>query len=199
MTFGFLLILSGMLKKLVIATTSPSSWSIPSSPTRRRRPARDLIAAHYAYAMQVYCDFSAYSDIAIGTAPCSASSSARTSTARSAPPRAQFWQRWHISLSTWLRDYLYRALRGGKRDHGSRMYRNMFLTMLLGGLWHGADWTFVIWGAIHGVGCAPSASSRRSGTPSARRASPAEHARRRAVGDVPNRRGRYGSPPLSAG
>ena len=64
----------------------------------------------------------------------------------------QLWQRWHISLSTWLRDYLYRALRGDKRDSGARTYRNIFLTMLLGGMWHGANWTFVIWGAIHGIG-----------------------------------------------
>jgi D-alanyl-lipoteichoic acid acyltransferase DltB (MBOAT superfamily) len=64
---------------------------------------------------------------------------------------AAAWQRWHISLSNWLRDYLYRALRGNKRDVATRMYRNMFLTMLLGGLWHGANWTFVIWDAIHGA------------------------------------------------
>ncbi len=103
--------------------------------------------------MQVYCDFSAYSDIAIGTAALLGFRFRKNfDRPLGATSLAQLWQRWHISLSTWLRDYLYRALRGDKRDHGLRMYRNIFLTMLLGGLWHGANWTFVIWGAIHGVG-----------------------------------------------
>src|SRR2546430_12957752 len=62
-----------------------------------------------------------------------------------------FWRRWHISLSTWLRDYLYIPL-GGNRDGERRTYRNLMLTMLLGGLWHGANWTFVVWGGIHGAG-----------------------------------------------
>ena len=113
----------------------------------------DLVGAHYAYAVQVYCDFSAYSDIAIGTAALLGYRFRKNfDRPLGATSLAQLWQRWHISLSTWLRDYLYRTLRGDKRDAGPRMYRNILITMLLGGLWHGANWTFVIWGAIHGAG-----------------------------------------------
>ena len=71
-----------------------------------------------------------------------------------------FWRRWHISLSTWLRDYLYIPL-GGSRDGEGRTYRNLMLTMLLGGLWHGANWTFVVWGAIHGAGLSVERAYRR--------------------------------------
>jgi alginate O-acetyltransferase complex protein AlgI len=104
-----------------------------------------------AYSVQIYCDFSGYSDMAIGIAhlfgfklpwnfnyPYLATSI------------ADFWRRWHISLSTWLRDYLYKPL-GGNRFGTARTYRNLILVMLLGGLWHGASWTFVAWGLYHGV------------------------------------------------
>lgn len=107
--------------------------------------------ALYAFALQIYCDFSGYTDIARGAArffgieltpnfhlPYLATS-----------PR-DFWRRWHISLSEWLRDYLYIPL-GGSRGGSFQTYRNLFLTMLLGGLWHGANWTFVLWGAYHGA------------------------------------------------
>jgi D-alanyl-lipoteichoic acid acyltransferase DltB (MBOAT superfamily) len=112
----------------------------------------DLLGAHYAYAVQVYCDFSGYSDIAIGAAALLGYQFKKNfDRPLAATSLVMLWQRWHISLSTWLRDYLYRALRGPKRDKGWRMYKNVFLTMLLGGLWHGAAWTFVIWGALHGA------------------------------------------------
>ncbi len=153
--FGFLLILNGMFKKVVVAHYIASGLVDPVFADPAAATSTDLIAAHYAYAVQVYCDFSAYSDIAIGTAALLGYRFRKNfDRPLGATSLAQLWQRWHISLSTWLRDYLYRALRGDKRDHGARMYRNMFLTMLLGGLWHGANWTFVLWGAIHGVGLA---------------------------------------------
>ncbi len=110
----------------------------------------DLIVAVYAYAIEIYADFSAYTDIAIGVA---ALLGYRFPQNFNQPYRAlgigDFWRRWHMTLSNWLRDYLYIPL-GGNR-HGRLMtYRNLMLTMLLGGLWHGANWTFLIWGAMHG-------------------------------------------------
>jgi D-alanyl-lipoteichoic acid acyltransferase DltB (MBOAT superfamily) len=151
--YGFLLILNGMFKKVVVAHYLAVDLVDPVFADPTQATSLDLVAAHYAYAVQVYCDFSAYSDIAIGTAALLGFRFRKNfDRPFGATSLAQLWQRWHISLSTWLRDYLYRALRGEKRDAGWRMYRNIFLTMLLGGLWHGANWTFVIWGAIHGVG-----------------------------------------------
>jgi len=104
-----------------------------------------------AYGLQIYCDFSGYSDMAIGV---SRILGYHLPTNFRAPYLAtsvtEFWHRWHISLSTWLRDYLYIPL-GGNRKGQARTYVNLMLTMVLGGLWHGAAWTFVIWGALHGV------------------------------------------------
>ena len=102
--------------------------------------------------MQIYCDFSGYTDIAIG---CALLLGFRFPENFNAPYMARslqdFWRRWHMTLSSWLRDYLYIPLGG---NHGSRrmMYRNIMITMVLGGLWHGAAWTFVAWGALHGMG-----------------------------------------------
>jgi D-alanyl-lipoteichoic acid acyltransferase DltB (MBOAT superfamily) len=114
----------------------------------------DLLLAIYGYAVQIYCDFSAYSDIAIGVA---ALLGYRFQRNFDQPYRAQslrdFWRRWHMSLSSWLRDYLYRPL-GGNRKGRVRTYLNLLLTMLLGGLWHGAAVKFVVWGALHGSGLA---------------------------------------------
>ena len=151
MTYGLLLILVGVLKKTVVAHYIAVDLVDPAFADPSAVSSADLFAAHYAYAIQVYCDFSAYSDIAIGVAALLGFRFRKNfDRPFAATSLAQLWQRWHISLSTWLRDYLYRALRGAKRDTGWRMSRNVFLTMLLGGLWHGAAWTFVIWGAIHG-------------------------------------------------
>ncbi len=108
-----------------------------------------LVGIH-AYALQIYCDFSGYSDMAIGIAllmgfrfPKNFDAPYRSATI------TEFWRRWHISLSTWLRDYLYISL-GGNRHGRLRTYLNLMLTMLLGGLWHGAATRFVLWGALHG-------------------------------------------------
>ncbi len=151
---GIVLILIGLFKKVVIANYlanelvdgvffDPSAFSGP-----------DLLLGLYAYAVQIYCDFSGYSDIAIGVAGLlgyhfqpNFAQPYRSSSLR------EFWRRWHISLSSWLRDYLYKPL-GGSYQGTAKTYRNLAITMLLGGLWHGAAWTFIIWGAIHGTALA---------------------------------------------
>lgn len=110
-----------------------------------------ILVALYAFAFQIYCDFSAYSDIARGLGKCMGFDiMVNFKLPYFSTNPAEFWKRWHISLSTWLRDYLYIPL-GGNRKGRWIAYRNLALTMLLGGLWHGASWTFVIWGAYHGL------------------------------------------------
>jgi D-alanyl-lipoteichoic acid acyltransferase DltB (MBOAT superfamily) len=151
---GVLLIGWGTFKKAVIANwlavdlvdkvfVAPGAYS-----------GGDLLFCMYGYAVQIYCDFSGYSDIAIGVA---ALLGYRFQRNFDQPYRAgslrDFWRRWHISLSTWLRDYLYRPL-GGNRRGRLNTYRNLALTVLLGGLWHGAALKFVIWGGLHGGGLA---------------------------------------------
>jgi D-alanyl-lipoteichoic acid acyltransferase DltB (MBOAT superfamily) len=150
--YGFLLILAGMLKKTVVAHYLAADLVDPAFADPEAAGSLDLVAAHYAYAIQVYCDFSGYSDIAIGTAALLGFRFKKNfDRPFSATSMQQLWQRWHISLSTWLRDYLYRALRGRRREAGWSMHRNIFLTMVLGGLWHGANWTFLAWGAVLGA------------------------------------------------
>lgn len=150
--WAILLIIGGLFKKMVISDfisvnlidrvfENPISYS-----------GFEVLSAIYAYAMQIYCDFSGYTDIALGLAlllgfrlpqnfnhPYKASS------------LSDFWKRWHISLSTWLRDYLYIPL-GGNRKGNVRTLINLTITMLIGGLWHGAALKFVIWGLLHGLG-----------------------------------------------
>jgi alginate O-acetyltransferase complex protein AlgI len=151
---ALLLILIGLFKKVVIANYLATGLVDPvfAAPTGYGGP--DLLLGVYAYAVQIYCDFSAYSDIAIALA---ALLGFRFPANFNQPYRAErlreFWQRWHISLSTWLRDYLYKPL-GGNRHGRANTYRNLLLTMLLGGIWHGAAWKFVAWGALHGGGLA---------------------------------------------
>jgi D-alanyl-lipoteichoic acid acyltransferase DltB (MBOAT superfamily) len=112
----------------------------------------DVLLAAYAYAAQIYCDFSGYTDIAIGLAlllgfvfPQNFNSPYRATGFR------DFWRRWHMTLSRFLRDFLYIPL-GGSRGSRLMTYRNLMLTMVLGGLWHGAAWTFVLWGVFNGLG-----------------------------------------------
>ena len=110
-----------------------------------------LWLAVLGYAVQIYCDFSGYTDMALGLAQTFGFKLPNNFNApylASSP--ADFWRRWHISLSRWLRDYLYIPL-GGNRHGPTRTMVNLFVTMLLGGLWHGANWTFVVWGAYHGI------------------------------------------------
>lgn len=107
-----------------------------------------------AYAVQIYCDFSGYSDMAIGTAKCLGYDiPINFNLPYISRSITEFWRRWHISLSTWLREYLYIPL-GGNRKGKPRQYLNLWLVMLLGGLWHGASWNFVLWGALHGTALA---------------------------------------------
>jgi D-alanyl-lipoteichoic acid acyltransferase DltB (MBOAT superfamily) len=135
----------------------------------------DILIGIYAYAIQIYCDFSAYSDIAIG---CAILMGFHFPINFNAPyfgvTLQDFWRRWHISLSTWLRDYLYIPL-GGSRAGASRTWCNLLLTFVLGGLWHGAAWTFVLWGAFHGGYLALERVVRRACGLSEK---PAEHPRR---------------------
>jgi alginate O-acetyltransferase complex protein AlgI len=121
-----------------------------------------------AYAFQIYFDFSGYSDMAIGLGLMLGFVFAKNF---DSPYRAvsitDFWRRWHISLSTWLRDYLYLPL-GGNRKGTRRTYVNLFIVMLLGGLWHGAAWNFVVWGGLHGVLLAAERAARNSPRPGSR-------------------------------
>jgi alginate O-acetyltransferase complex protein AlgI len=148
------LIAAGLFKKAIISDYISLNYvdRIFDMPTRYS--GIENLLGVYGYAMQIYCDFSGYSDIAIGIAlllgyrlpPNFLSPYQSTSI-------TEFWRRWHISLSSWLRDYLYIPL-GGNRKGVFRQYLNLFLTMLLGGLWHGASLTFVLWGALHGAALA---------------------------------------------
>jgi alginate O-acetyltransferase complex protein AlgI len=113
-----------------------------------------VASAIVAYSLQIYCDFSGYSDIAIGVSRIIGFDLPENfNMPYLSVSITEFWRRWHITLSSWLRDYLYIPL-GGNRKGRVRTYINLFLTMLLGGLWHGAGWTFVCWGILHGVGLA---------------------------------------------
>ncbi len=148
---GLVLIAWGLAKKTIFASELSTRIVDPVFFDPASYGAVDLAVAAYAYAVQIYCDFSAYSDIAIGIA---ALLGYRFPRNFDQPYRAtslqDFWRRWHMSLSQWLRDYLYIPL-GGGRGGLWRSCRNLLITMLLGGLWHGAAWTFVAWGALHGV------------------------------------------------
>jgi len=151
---ALLLILGGMAKKVIVANYLATGLVDPVFAAPDNYGGPDLLLATYGYAVQIYCDFSAYTDIAIALA---ALCGFRFPRNFNQPYRAQrlreFWQRWHISLSTWLRDYLYKPL-GGNRHGRLATYRNLMITMLLGGIWHGAAWKFVMWGALHGGGLA---------------------------------------------
>ncbi len=149
-SFGLFYILSGCFKKVVISDFLYTNLVevVFDDPTRYNG-VYSLFAV-YAYAMVIYCDFSGYSDMAIGIARWMG---LKVNVNFSAPYQSgsitEFWRRWHISLSSWLRDYLYIPL-GGNRKGLVRTYAHLIITMLIGGFWHGANWTFIIWGALHG-------------------------------------------------
>jgi alginate O-acetyltransferase complex protein AlgI len=151
---GFFLIAVGLAKKAIIADVLAVNLVDRIFETPARYTSAEILAGVYGYALQIYCDFSAYSDIAMGSALLFGLTLTQNF---NVPYRAaslqDFWRRWHMTLSTWLRDYLYIPL-GGSRGSTGLTYRNLLLTMLLGGLWHGAAWTFVVWGALHGAGLA---------------------------------------------
>lgn len=139
----------GFFKKVVIADRlAPMVGQVYNSPADHNG-IQALIATIF-FAFQIYCDFSGYSDIAIGAAQVMGFKLMKNfNRPYYAKSIAEFWKRWHISLSTWFRDYLYISL-GGNRVSIPRWYFNLFITFLISGLWHGANWTFVIWGALHG-------------------------------------------------
>jgi alginate O-acetyltransferase complex protein AlgI len=149
---GLAFLLIGLAKKVLVA----DSWApfandvFDSSPTHLLLPSGAWVAV-LAYTLQIYFDFSGYSDMAVGL---SLLIGVRLPYNFNTPYRAtsiiDFWRRWHMTLSRFLRDYLYFSL-GGNRRGTVRRYVNLLVTMLLGGLWHGASWTFVVWGALHGL------------------------------------------------
>lgn len=147
---GFRQFAFGLFKKVFIADQL-AGFIDPAFANSAALSGLTLWIAVLAYAIQIYCDFSGYSDMAIGIARAMGYDFSRNFDHPYISTSVQdFWRRWHISLSTWLRDYLYIPL-GGNRSGKVRTYINLMLTMLLGGLWHGASWTFLVWGAIHGA------------------------------------------------
>jgi len=152
--YALFLILNGLIKKMLISDYISINFVDRVFDNPMAYTGIENLMSIYGYAIQIYCDFSGYTDIAIGVAlllgfrlPINFNSPYKASNI------TDFWRRWHISLSTWLRDYLYITL-GGNRKGKIRTYINLLITMVLGGLWHGANVRFVIWGAIHGVALA---------------------------------------------
>lgn len=148
------LILTGLFKKAVVSDYISLNFVDRIFDEPLLYSGFECLAGIYGYALQIYCDFSGYSDMAIGLAlmmgfrfPKNFDAPYKSATI------TEFWRRWHISLSSWLRDYLYISL-GGNRKGRLRTYANLLLTMLLGGLWHGAAVRFILWGALHGVALA---------------------------------------------
>lgn len=147
---GIQIIVLGLIKKLVIADRlGVCVDAVFGNPDIFGAPA--LLCAVLSYAIQIYCDFSGYTDIAIGV---SYLLGIRLDNNFNLPycakNPAEFWRRWHISLSSWFKDYVYISL-GGSRKGKISTYRNIMITMLVSGLWHGANWTFILWGALHGT------------------------------------------------
>jgi alginate O-acetyltransferase complex protein AlgI len=148
---GVVLIALGLIKKVALADYLARTVVDPVFGVPEHYSAPDVALAAYAYAAQIYCDFSGYTDIAIGVAllmgfvfPQNFNSPYRATSFR------DFWRRWHMTLSRFLRDFLYIPL-GGNRGGRLKTFRNLIITMVLGGLWHGAAWGFVLWGALHGA------------------------------------------------
>jgi D-alanyl-lipoteichoic acid acyltransferase DltB (MBOAT superfamily) len=147
---AFWLIAVGLFKKVVVSSYLASAAVDPVFRIPAQHQAVDTLFGIYGYAIQIYCDFSGYTDMAIGLALLLGFRFPQNFDAPYTSSSLQeFWRRWHMTLSRWLRDYLYIPL-GGNQRGPRRAYVNLFLTMLIGGLWHGAAWTFVAWGALHG-------------------------------------------------
>jgi D-alanyl-lipoteichoic acid acyltransferase DltB (MBOAT superfamily) len=150
---GCRLVLLGFVKKLLLADTLGkfvAPYFVPEASPYAS--GGQLILATVCFAFQLYCDFSAYSDVALGTAQLLGFRLMRNfNQPYFAVDVADFWRRWHVSLSTWFRDYVYVPL-GGNRGGRAETVRNLCVTFLLSGLWHGASWHFVVWGAFHGLG-----------------------------------------------
>lgn len=149
-SYGLKLMAWGFYKKIVIADTL-ALYVDPVYGNLRMYKGLALIMSTVLFTIQIYCDFSGYSDIAIGTAKLFGINLMKNfNSPYFSASIKEFWSRWHISLSTWFRDYVYIPL-GGNRCKKLRNYINLIVTFLLSGLWHGANWTYVMWGAIHGI------------------------------------------------
>lgn len=145
------LIMIGLIKKAVISDYISVNFVDRVFDSPLTYTSFENLLAVYGYALQIYCDFSGYSDIAIGLALLMGFTiPPNFLTPYKSQSITEFWRRWHISLSSWLRDYLYISM-GGNRKSNIRTYFNLFMTMLIGGLWHGASWKFVVWGGLHGL------------------------------------------------
>jgi alginate O-acetyltransferase complex protein AlgI len=148
---GFFLIARGLAKKVIIGDLLAINMAQRVFDNPERFSSLEVLVGVYAYAVQIYADFSGYTDVALGSARLFGFVLPENFRAPYLSANLQdFWRRWHISLSSWLRDYLYVPL-GGSRGTSLATYRNLMITMLLGGLWHGASWNFVIWGFLHGL------------------------------------------------
>ena len=149
---AFYLIATGLFKKVVIANFLAANIVDEVFGAPGQHSSLEILIAIYAYAVQIYADFSGYTDMAIGIALLLGFSFPQNFDSPYAARSLQdFWRRWHMTLSRWLRDYIYIPL-GGSRRGTLITYRNVMATMLIGGLWHGAGWTFIVWGGIHGTG-----------------------------------------------
>ncbi len=151
---GFYLITGGLFKKIIISDFIYINFVQYVFDDPGRHNGLECLLAVYGYAMVIYCDFSGYSDMAIGLAKWMGFDiNINFLSPYQSSSITEFWRRWHISLSSWLRDYLYIPF-GGNRKGKARQYINLMLTMLIGGLWHGASWTFIGWGGLHGLALA---------------------------------------------
>jgi D-alanyl-lipoteichoic acid acyltransferase DltB (MBOAT superfamily) len=151
---AFFLIVTGLFLKVVIANHLATHIVDDVFAAPDRHSSLEVLVGVYGYAVQIFADFCGYTNIAIGVALLLGFEFPQNfASPYTAVSLQDFWRRWHMTLSRWLRDYLYIPL-GGNRKGRILTYRNLMLTMLLGGLWHGAAWTFVLWGGIHGLGLA---------------------------------------------
>lgn len=151
---GVFLIMAGLFKKAIISDYISVNFVERVFDNPALYSGVENLMAVYGYALQIYCDFSGYSDMAIGIALLLGFHfNINFDSPYKSASITEFWRRWHISLSSWLRDYLYISL-GGNRKGKIRQYMNLIITMFLGGLWHGASWNFVLWGMMHGVALA---------------------------------------------
>lgn len=151
---GLYLIVGGLFKKVVISDYIYVNYVQYIFDDSSRHSGIECLLGVYGYAMVIYCDFSGYSDMAIGMAKWMGFTiNENFDSPYQSSSITEFWRRWHMSLSSWLKDYLYISL-GGNRVGKVRQYINLMITMILGGLWHGASLNFVVWGAMHGIALA---------------------------------------------
>ncbi len=151
---GLYLILGGLFKKVVISDFIYVNFVQYIFDDPSKHTGIECLLGVYGYAMVIYCDFSGYSDMAIGMAKWMGFTiNENFDSPYQSSSITEFWRRWHISLSSWLKDYLYISL-GGNRVGKFRQYFNLMITMILGGLWHGASFNFIVWGGMHGIALA---------------------------------------------